>query len=857
MQHLAPILVGVPRAHAYRAHFRSWLPAVVDTDDALCAAGATHRCLLSDGARAELPPTEVTAAATPSLAGLCLAELRLKLNDVTPLELPRGLAGELRTWLLHACLGARVSTLEASVRPGCTLLSVQAVLAPNTPGGSDSAAAVAAPGQGSAASLAAALLSGATGAFFRAQRFSVAVAGEVADVAGGAVLRVRAVPPPARLPPLRPLAVCSVADARVASAQPVHAVAHSRLLCQVHGQHLTLDDAAAQLTPGNPLIATLPACGVDGVALLQAVPLDGGDDAAVPAAPRPVLLCRDAAVAAEVSSLGDAVDAMPPGAAADAAAEAAERLIVAMGIALRGGVECPQRLATASLAAAMVNGWRATVAALLDRAPPKRTRRGKGVETALHAATRSGRPEMLQVVLTHPAFASGRLGHAGAPDADGVTPLHLAATLRAPGAAAAAVSALMERDACTPLAWFAARDARGATPAQLAAAMAWPGGEAAGASMAARLAAGRAVAAEACASASASLDLVVPELVWEAALERLAPEPGATAATARALLFAALRSEASQPSAESDNGEASEDEDEDSIAATLETATTPAHGALQRRMQALVTLAKCSVGWDEPSALEQEYVAYLARRNRPLVQILVALHLVQCVALCSRMLLVLQSGAPNNPSYSISAREGSGGVIDSHRLHNPRTGALVSGAELPLDTLRFGVWLFAPTVLLMRVPAALLVARYAFSSAPARRAVFDRRYEALLCLTCCIEALGTAIFETGLYLLFGVVVEYPLNVALLHVVFNVVVHLTGPVRPQWNWPMWVIKAATQGGFISLFPSLWRASWAYNSAVWLQQATSVLCVASAWHNDAALRAAWREEKRRALEAKKLA
>ena len=52
------------------------------------------------------------------------------------------------------------------------------------------------------------VLSGATGAFFRAQRFSVAVAGEVADVAGGAVLRVRSVPPPARLPPLRPLAVC-------------------------------------------------------------------------------------------------------------------------------------------------------------------------------------------------------------------------------------------------------------------------------------------------------------------------------------------------------------------------------------------------------------------------------------------------------------------------------------------------------------------------------------------------------------------------------------------------------------------------------------------------------------------------
>ena len=840
-----------------RPHFRSWLPAAGDADDAPCAAGKTHRSSLCQGEAAELPPTKVTAAATPALESLCLAELRLKLLDVTPLALPRGLAGELRAWLSRACLGARLATLQASVRPGCTLLSVQAVLEATAEGGSDSDAAAAAPAQGSAASLAASLLSGATGAFFRTQRFSVAVAGEVADVAGGAVLRVRSVPPPARLPPLRPLAVCSAADARVASALPMHAAAHGRLTCQVHGQYLTLDGAATPLTPGAPLGATLPACGVDGVALLQAAPLAGGDDAAVPAAPRPVLLCCDAAVAAEVATVGDAVDAMPPGAAADAALEAAERLIIAMGIALRGGAECPPRLAAAALAAALAHGWHATVAALLDRAPPKRSRRDKGAETALHAAARCGRAGMLQVVLSHPAFASGRLGHAGAPDADGVTPLHLAATLRAPGAAAAAVNTLMEGDACAPLAWFAARDARGATPSQLATAMAWPGVEAAGAAMAARLAAGRAVAAEACAAAAAALDLVVPELVWEAALERLAPEPGTTAATARALLFAALRSGASHPTGASDNGEASEDDDDDSVAATQEMATTPAHGAWRRRMHAVVALAKRSVGWDEPSALEREYVAYLARRNRTLVQILVALHLVQCVALCSRMLQVIQAGAPNNPTYSISAREGSGGVIDSHRLHDPRTGAMVSGAELPLDKLRFGVWLFAPTVLLMRMPAALLVARYAFSSAPARRAVFDRRYEALLCLTCCIEALGTAIFETGLYLLFGVVVEYPLNVALLHVVFNAVVHMTGPVRPQWNWPMWVIKAVTQGGLISLFPSLWRASWAFNSAVWLQQATSVLCVARAWHNDAALRAAWQEEKRRALEAKKLA
>jgi hypothetical protein len=278
----------------------------------------------------------------------------------------------------------------------------------------------------------------------------------------------------------------------------------------VHGQFLKLDDVATPLAPGVPLTVTLPACGVDGVALLQAAPLADGDDFAVPAAPRPVLLCHDAAIVAEVASLGDAVDAMPPGAAADSAAEAAERLIVALGIALRGGPECPPRLAAAALAAALAHSWHATVAALLDRAPPSGGRHDKGTETALHAAARCGRADMLHVVLSHPVVPSGRLGHAGAPDAEGVTPLHLAATLRAPGAAAAAVRTLMECDACAPLAWFAARDARGATPAQLAAAAAWPDADAAGAAMAARLAAGRAVAAEACAAAAGKS---APELV--------------------------------------------------------------------------------------------------------------------------------------------------------------------------------------------------------------------------------------------------------------------------------------------------------------------------------------------------------
>ena len=797
--------------------------------------------------------------APQQVAAPCLVDLRLKLLDATPLALPAGLDAALRAWLAGACGGARVASLRAAVRPGCTLLSVQAVLDAPGEGSGDSASL---PQRGSAAALVAALLNSASGpvrSFFRTQRFSVAAAGEVADVAGGALLRVRPAPPPPRLPPLRPLALCSTADSRLASAQPLQAPAPGRLICRLHGQHLRLGDDAA-LTPGAPLSAKLPACNADGVAFFEAAPLAGGDDAALPATSRPVLLCRDAAVAAEVATLGDAIDAMPPGAAADAAAEAAERLVIALGFALRGGDECPPRLAAAALAAALTQGWSATVAALLHRAPPlsKSKRRSaaamKGAETALHAAARCGRLEMLQAVLTHEAFASGRLGRAGSPAADGVTPLHLAATLRAPGAASAAVTALMEGDACAPLAWFAARDARGATPAQLAAAAAWDGADAAAAAMAQRLAAGRAAAAEACAAEAEALELEVPELVWEAALASLAATPGATAATARALLLAALNGAASPPSGASDNGEASDDED---VATEGAAVIAPAQPLLPRLARACTALARRSVGWEEVDASEREYVSFLARRNRTLVQVLSVLHVLQSGALCARMLQVLQSGAPNHPAYSLSAREGSGTFFDSHKLHDPRTGATVAPASLPHDALRLGVALFAPTVLLIRLPVTLLVARYAFSAAPALRAVYDRRFEALLCLTCCTEALSVLMFEAGVFALFGVVVEYPLNVALVHVMFNVVVHTLGPVRPQWNWPMWVIKALSQAGFISLFPSLWRNAWAFNSAVWLQQAASVLCVCYAWRRDAALRAKWRDEKQRAIEAKKLA
>jgi hypothetical protein len=246
----------------------------------------------------------------------------------------------------------------------------------------------------------------------------------------------------------------------------------------------------------------------------------------------------------------------------------------------------------------------------------------------------------------------------------------------------------------------------------------------------------------------------------------------------------------------------------------------------------------------------------MSRRNRTVVQILAVLHVIQQGALCSRCFLILRDQSlPSNPTYAIDMREGTAGARDSHRLHDPWSGAAVEAASLPLATVTRGVYLFLPTVLLFRLPMALLMAYVAF--APSCRQLFARRYEAFLCAACCVEAMGGLVLELGVLHLLGIVLEYPQTVCFLHVVFNVVVHINGPVRPQWNWPMWVVKAITQLGVISFFPALWAHTWRWNAGVWVQQLASAACVARARGNDAALRELWRQEKARSAAAKKLA
>jgi hypothetical protein len=819
-------------------------------------------------------------------------ELRVKLPDVTPYDLPPTLASALRDALSSRGArggGARVHALHAAVRPGCTLLSVCAVVetgrscdrgACGAGNDTDDAAAEQPGAVGSAAALAASLLSGAAAPFFRAQRFSVVTPTEVAHVSGGAVTGVVAAAPPPRLPPLRPLALCVAAPARVASraAAPAPAPAAQgappaggyRLLCSLHGQHIAarLD---APLSFNAPFAATLPPLAAEGVALFEAVPADASCDAAAvaPARPRPVLLTRDAAIAAEVATLGARLDAMPPGPASDAASDAAECLIAALGYALRASPSdeaqaCSQRLLSLSIDAALAYGWRATAAALLARVPPVGL---PGGVTPLHCAVRSGRQDALEAVTRHACFADGRFGHAGGAASGGVTPLHLAAALPVNGVAV--VSALAAVDASTPLAWFAARDAAGVTPAAAAAAARMPGGEALTAALAARLAGARALATHTCDAVAEQHGLCIAELIWEAALEALHVAPGDVAATARAVLHAALRATAPRSDASDaswdDEDEEADDADADADACVDHAAharAAPA-GALARVRTAarrvrrrVLAAARASVGWDEPNEEEVAYVAYLSRRNWLVCQTLAVLHLVQQCALLTRCARVLHSSwLPDNPTYSIVMQDGSGTARDTHMLFRTDTGAPLPMGELPRAQLLLGTYVFAAFVLLLRAPVACATAYVSF--APSQRALFARRYEAILTLACLVEMTGGLVLELGIWWLFGAVLAYPANVALLHVFFNMLVHQHGPVRPQWNWTMWVWKAATQLGLITLYPSIWHHTWAYNGAVWVQSAASMVCVLRARATDAAMRAAWREERQRAISAKKLA
>ncbi len=182
-------------------------------------------------------------------------------------------------------------------------------------------------------------------------------------------------------------------------------------------------------------------------------------------------------------------------------------------------------------------------------------------------------------------------------------------------------------------------------------------------------------------------------------------------------------------------------------------------------------------------------------------------------------------------------------------------GAIVDADSLPSELIKWGVVRFLPTILLLRLPPAVLLTVVSIS--PRCAPLFARRYEAFMTLACCTEAVNSFAFELAAYAYTGLLVEFPINVCILHIIFMLVAHIHGPVRLKWNAWMWASKLTSQLGLVTFFPAVWHRTWAHNSSVWLMTAVYCTCVATAPANDRRLRRAWASERAKALSAKKLA
>jgi len=314
---------------------------------ACAAAGAAAAQLSVRTVHVKLP--QHAHAPAPAAPGEALYRHDEALRAALPqLHLPHSLA---HLFAPPAGGAAPLAALGAAVRPGCTLVTLTALLEP-----------CAAPPPATHLLRRALAAPGAAGAFLRAQSELL-----VADGAGGEARYSRrsdqamAEEPEGRraevalapqAPPLAPLAVLCSRDAALTLQAPAGAgvMLHCRL---ASGRVLPLAACAG----GARL--QLPRCDEAGVALFEAVP--AGTPLHRAGQPRPVLLTWHAAIAAEVAASGDALRG-----GGDVTRAHVERCVVALGYALAPGATPPAVAAAA--AAALWMGWPAALTELL-RAP--------------------------------------------------------------------------------------------------------------------------------------------------------------------------------------------------------------------------------------------------------------------------------------------------------------------------------------------------------------------------------------------------------------------------------------------------------------------------------------------------------
>lgn len=421
------------------------------------------------------------------------------------LKLPHAAATALPATGLRRAVAAAISAssapshqpllaLEATARPGCTLLTAYAVSAA---GGAPGAGADVAGGAGAAAaSLRAALAEpGPAGAFLRSARdvalrhaggaaSAHASHGAVSDGDGGSSFIAAAGP---ALPPLSPLAALAGGD--VALTWHGDAVpAGAQLRCALHGQLLRFSDGATSaplLSPGAP---RLRAAKAEGAALLSA---DDGPS-------RVLLLTWDKAIVEEVARTAESLRVSYDG---DARGRV-ESALLALGHALRPG--CSRALAAHAAALALRLGWHAAATRALRTAAAAVSPREEAASAAsslllpagvslLHVAASLGSADAVTLVSTaggHRRLFGAAGSVCGTPAA--ATPLHaaVAAALAQPGQEASAKAcSVVAQLLHTPdgvAAWEGARCARGLTPAAMAAPLCAPGGPLAAADSATR-----------------------------------------------------------------------------------------------------------------------------------------------------------------------------------------------------------------------------------------------------------------------------------------------------------------------------------------------------------------------------------
>ena len=681
------------------------------------------------------PPARAPAATDDALAGMQASTVHVKFpNLMSPATLPQGLNGA-----ALAMFAAPPIAMTALSRPGCVLLTLDALL----DGG----------GLLSARDAVAALKSGGAGSFFRSQPFSVAAPTSFATSGEDGSVRaddVAAQAPPPRVRPIAALAGTEVALRFLSPgcAKDCACDADDAFAARLHGH-------ALQLRPRRGGGATLlSASSSEGVALIEVLPKGMEPQHAPP--PRPVLLCADAAIVAEVCAAADAV-----GDSGDAA-DAVELAAHVLGTALRPGARIA--VLAAACAAAAERGWAVALVRLLPRlrAAAEATaplERDDGAAVA-RLCTRGGASLLHRACAARAASAAallisdgGIFGAFATRGPDSLTPAHHAAIAAA--ADGGALMSMLTASGDGLLAWFYARDGNGVPPADYApAALNVP--------LLKRLAAARARADDAVA-AVLSRAFLRPELAALEALTQLAHDDDA-AAILRWVHAAMMRAD------DGDGGDG---------------------GSTQ-------TKGRSSVVDDDG------FTRWQAAEGRSLWRVMSLLLLLKAVGNVVHCMRFLVYG-PDSAGAAARA------FIASTPLLDPSTGASVLATELPLDALRRGAWHMLLATALFRVPHGAAAIWLVYSRAG--WALTLARHETVMCAVLLGEALFFIYTDALLrYVTGGLEVEWPAKLMLLRALAITFAMRTGPFRTAANRAGMLARAASSGVALALRPALRGRLW---------------------------------------------